>query len=530
MEWQTEVKQLYDNMVLKIPEALRPIVSPVLFEKTEERCSKRNGKEVAESDLIVALYEVTPPPFQPTMTADLESFGVDYEKYLLLVKGGFKHQTDLNQLVEDIKRIGEFTGVKCNEEVTWKALNAYKDFFSGSSISMRTTTKPVENRDISVRYVELMIPHNPDPYTTAINAGLLEKNDKPIHKMMAEIDEKHDILGYGVDVDVRKGLSKLWTLLVPSPIEAAYSMSTFPESVKKTADHFAKFGLNSYSLYALDFLHTTMNIYVMIKDASTATPEKYRAILEDLGFNSPSPEVIEKCCDARTIYYTFNWDSDVVERVCFGMVCFTKEEVPVQFHPIMKEFVDKAPFTSDLHRYIYSIAFSRKGDYMKVENDYNGTMIELLLMSAEAGIIHGENIQEKLKVKNKMDTKEEWEKYLTSFMVAYNELPELKPILGPNSPLVFQYVITDRPEMNFWQSLEKDQMAWGMGEYLGPDAPKIFHKTDFDTIKKVNSGESDPIQATMAGTYVVEGDITKLMACAPLVPLNAKAHANAAKK
>lgn len=387
MEWQPDVRKLYDDMVLKIPETMRPIVSPVLFEKTEKRCTERSGKEVNEVDLIVALFEVTPPPFQPTMTADLESLGVDYEKYLLLVKGGFKHNTDLNQLVKNLKIIGEFTKVKINEEAVWKVLKAYKDFFSGSSISIRTTTLPEENRDISVRYVELMISHDPDTYTTAINKGLLEKSDHPIHKMFSEVNEKFDILGYGVDLDVRVGLSKLWFLIVPISIEVAYTVSTFPDSVKKHADYFAKFGLSTFSLIGLDFLHNTTNIYVMIKDPSTAKPKKYSALLEELDFDVGSPEVMEKCCDARTIYYTFNWESDEIERVCFGMVCPIKEDVPVQFHPLMEEFVEKVPFASDLHRYIYSIAFSRKGYYFKVENDYNGTMIELLLMSAQAGII-----------------------------------------------------------------------------------------------------------------------------------------------
>jgi len=126
-----------------------------------------------------------------------------------------------------------------------------------------------------------------------------------------------------------------------------------------------------------------------------------------------------------------------------------------------------------------------------------------------------------------METKEEWEAYLTRFMDAYNKLPDLAPLLEPIAPLVFQYLITDKPEMSYWQFIDKDKMSWGMGEYSGSDAPTIFHKTDFVTVKKVNSGESDPIQATMAGTYVVEGDVTKLMACAPLLPLNAKAHEKA---
>ncbi|MFX1446400.1 MAG: U32 family peptidase, partial [Promethearchaeota archaeon] len=133
--------------------------------------------------------------------------------------------------------------------------------------------------------------------------------------------------------------------------------------------------------------------------------------------------------------------------------------------------------------------------------------------------------QKEKEVKNNMDTKKEWEEYLTKYMEAFNDLPDLEPLLDSLTPLIFQFFVTDREEMNYWQFVEKDKLNWGMGEYSGPDAPKISHKTDFNTLKKTLSGETDPIQATMAGTYVVEGDMSKLMACAPLLPLNAKAHA-----
>lgn len=43
-------------------------------------------------------------------------------------------------------------------------------------------------------------------------------------------------------------------------------------------------------------------------------------------------------------------------------------------------------------------------------------------------------------------------------------------------------------------------------------------------MKKVNSGETNPIEETMAGKYIVEGDMTKLIACTPLAPLNGKVH------
>ena len=128
-----------------------------------------------------------------------------------------------------------------------------------------------------------------------------------------------------------------------------------------------------------------------------------------------------------------------------------------------------------------------------------------------------------------MTEQEEWEAYLTKFLKAYNALPELPPILKDIAPLVFQYRITDKPEMDYWFLFAADQINWGMGGYEGAKAPMVIHKTDFDTMKKVNSGETDPIKATVTGTYMIEGDVAKLMACAPLIPLSAKAHANATK-
>ncbi len=129
-----------------------------------------------------------------------------------------------------------------------------------------------------------------------------------------------------------------------------------------------------------------------------------------------------------------------------------------------------------------------------------------------------------------INTKEEWESYLDKFIEGYNILPELPAIIQSIAPLVFNYVITDRPEMSYWFLIEKDKISWGLGQYSGTNHPTIIHKTDFETMKKVNSGETDPIQATMLGTYNVDGDVSKLMACASLLPLGVKAHAYALEK
>ncbi len=133
-----------------------------------------------------------------------------------------------------------------------------------------------------------------------------------------------------------------------------------------------------------------------------------------------------------------------------------------------------------------------------------------------------------IKVDAKKDTslsnKEDWNSYLSLLTKELNNLSELQPILEKVSPIIFQYQITDQPSFNYWHYFKKDGVSLGLGEIDDDDVSKLIHKTDFETLKSVNAGINNPIQATMEGTYEVTGDMTKLMACAPLIPVTAKAH------
>ncbi|MFW9969061.1 MAG: aromatic prenyltransferase [Candidatus Odinarchaeota archaeon] len=386
MEWPQKIKKLFEDMVLRIPDMVKPIIKPMLFETSEKICKERNGRLINEMDLVVALFEVTPPAFQPTMIEDLKDLGVNIELYLPKVISDFKLKNNLEQMVKDIHILCDLTKIDFNENAVWKALNAYKKFYSGSSLSIRTTTKPIEKRDVSVRYVEMMIPHNPDPYSTALSEGLIEENSHPIHKMILETLNTFDIMGYGVDIDARKGLSKIWPFIIPGSINPLFSMKYIPGSIKNNENYFKRHGLTTLALFAFDFLHYSTNIYFMLKNPSTATSEKCNALVEDLGFEIASEEVMELCCNAAHLNYTFTWHSQKVERLCFGMVCQNAREVPIHLHPLIKDFVEKSPFQSDIHKFIYGVTFTPKGIYFKIENDYNGTMVDFLLMGAKAGI------------------------------------------------------------------------------------------------------------------------------------------------
>jgi radical SAM protein with 4Fe4S-binding SPASM domain len=118
---------------------------------------------------------------------------------------------------------------------------------------------------------------------------------------------------------------------------------------------------------------------------------------------------------------------------------------------------------------------------------------------------------------------DEWNNYLDKLTQAMNNNTKIGPVIESISPLVFQYSISDNPEYNYWHKFDAGKVSFGIGT-IQESLPTIHHKTDHNTLIKVNSGETNPIQATMDGIYVVEGDTTKLMACAPLIPITVEAH------
>ena len=69
-------------------------------------------------------------------------------------------KTDMQQMFTDITRTADICEVSYQEDVIWKNLRAYQSFFTGSAVAFRTTTKPKEKRDLSVRYLEMQ-PHDP---------------------------------------------------------------------------------------------------------------------------------------------------------------------------------------------------------------------------------------------------------------------------------------------------------------------------------------------------------------------------------
>jgi hypothetical protein len=291
-------------------------------------------------------------------------------------------KTDLEQLVRDIKCTAELSEAPYDEKAVKQVITVYKEFFTNAAISFVTNTRPKEKRHLAVRYVDIQVPH--DPYAMALENGLLHRQGHPIDDLFNEIRSKYQILGYGVDLAVHRGLSKIWVFLRDLPlIEDVLTLSTLPNSLKQQAKYFAKHDLKYVSLFALDYVSKSVNIYFM-KRPGTLSPTGVTGMLEDAGLTVPEAAVFEHCLRGATIYPTFTWESDKIERMCFGAIAPVPEMVPTHLDPLIARYVANVPFACPQHLFIYSITTSRNGSFIKIENDYNGLMAGLMRGGVEA--------------------------------------------------------------------------------------------------------------------------------------------------
>jgi aromatic prenyltransferase len=288
----------------------------------------------------------------------------------------------LEQLYSDVIKAAEAAGVTCNTEAIWKLLTTYEEFFSGSAVSLRTTTKPSDQRELSVRYIELEKPH--DPYATALEKGFIVPQGHPIERVIPELQAHFPVMGYGVDVGAEHGFEKIWPFFQAEvPLEEIYALPSLPPSIKNYAAHFRKFGFQKVGLLAVDFWNKTVNLYFYTNNRETFVPERLGEMLKELGFGVPPVEELEHSCRALSVYYTFSWESEFVERVCFVMAV-PEELVPKHLHPLFEQYVKNVPIRSSRRIFFYNTTYAAKGDYLKIEADYRGTMSEVLRAASEA--------------------------------------------------------------------------------------------------------------------------------------------------
>jgi hypothetical protein len=374
MKWNAATEELYQRIVDNVPPSKKVFVEAPLRRGAEARASDGGAELVTDSAVILGFFDVTPEAFHSQVIANLEDLGIDYEKFLGSSSPA-AGKRDFAHFLADLKAMSAIAEVPFDEARTRAVIKAYAEFFETAPVAMRTTTKPKERRDLSVRYLDMQRKHEPDPLVTALAESFYE-----------EAKDACGAFGFGVDLNVRSGFSKIW--MAPdvgcATLDAVMGLPSLPPAAKKIQGHFAKYGLDVFGLFGFDFVHRTTNLYFMIKHPEA--PRDYAELLADVSFTPDLPEALEACRPAHVLYYSFSWDADTVQRVCFAVVCEDKSQVPVHFDPLIGKCVAEPAFMKGGERCIYSVVWAPRGHYFKIDNDYSGTMAADLVAAGVVGV------------------------------------------------------------------------------------------------------------------------------------------------
>ena len=295
-----------------------------------------------------------------------------------------KVSLSLSQLQQDIITAARSAGVPFDEEKITEVLTVFEDQFTQTAVEFRTSTKPLSERGLSFRYVDLNHTHN--PLSMALKAGLLPDDDSPMQQLLNQIADSVGLLGYGTDASVSHGLEKIWPFLDHAyPLRVFYDLPALPAAVTANDDYMQRHGLTTTSIIGVDFHNHSMNIYYPFPDVMrgerTHAPADLAAMLTDCGFERPSDEVLSYLSQSPIFNLTYSWESEDIQRFCVYVPVFSEADVP-EFDPLLTRHAANVPFQTDARSFIIGYTLRRSGsDYIKIENDYDGNIMGVLQTS-----------------------------------------------------------------------------------------------------------------------------------------------------
>ncbi|MGW2485736.1 aromatic prenyltransferase [Streptomyces sp. NPDC001606] len=122
----------------------------------------------------------------------------------------------------------------------------------------------------------------------------------------------------------------------------------------------------------MSFGHRALNIYSPVFPPGTLTSATVEDVISGLGFTLPDEEERERNTRAFHVYQPFSWNESGVRRLCFP-VRYTADEFPMHCHPVLRQFVENAPFAADAtgeREFVHYTTYGPNGGYRKVQSDY----------------------------------------------------------------------------------------------------------------------------------------------------------------
>lgn len=276
----------------------------------------------------------------------------------------------LDRLHADLALAARITGASLSAGDVARVLDTFRDGLLGTSVQLRTTSKPLGQRQLCFRYLDLVSGEH--PLDLAYASGELSERDDPTHRWLLDVRQRFGALGYGVDFEADRGLAKIWQFLDRAwrPVDLGARLA-MPPGFAPSLGLLEELGLDAVTIVGTDYLRDSINLYFR-----PPAHDVLARACERLGFPTPSRLAVRHAAQAGCIAFTYGWRSAAVERICFYVSGFSRGAVPA-YDPIFLEFAAKAPALVDDPRFIVSWSHGRGGHYFKLEDDYTGDVSEI---------------------------------------------------------------------------------------------------------------------------------------------------------
>jgi len=286
-----------------------------------------------------------------------------------------KRNRSISTLFRDLVTTAELTGVSYSEETLRRVLKTFENGFLKHSIQLRSTTKPAERRDLCFRFLDLDTREH--PFDRAVDHGELAPTEHPIFSWLPEVAQRFSPLGFGVDFEAVRGLVKIWQFIDGAyDPEALLSLPAMPRCFRPSLPLLHKLGLDSATIVGADFVNASINLYFRPSRPSHSTGELVTAACKQLGFREPSIAAQAHAARAGCIGVTYGWVSPAIERICFYVPGFTRQDVPAH-EPLLSRFAADAPAIVDAPNFIVGWSHGSQGTYLKIEDDYTGDVSDV---------------------------------------------------------------------------------------------------------------------------------------------------------
>lgn len=260
-------------------------------------------------------------------------------------------------------------------------VSVFADGFRHSPVELRTTNKPAAERGLSYRFVELDTPM--DPFQVARETGLLPNSDRPIDRLIPEVTQRFRVQGWGVDAEVAYGLEKMWPFLAHAhPLSELLALPSFPASARPLLARIEKHGLSHFSIIAADYRHESVNVYFMASPAAPLSTSLIEALISEFGLVG-SAELVAYAAAGVALNFTFSYASPDVKRLCIYVPVPTPAALPEHLAPALLKLTDSAPLAASARAFIVGPTFTPNGTYTKLELDYTGTILGVLMRCAQ---------------------------------------------------------------------------------------------------------------------------------------------------